>query len=162
LKVANLERVFSRDAAVTVMVEMWKNGELAKGDGTSDESEIRSYCSSLISNWLKRDPRLEGFTVEGAVTRTRSTGAPRSTKARKEKAQVDEQMKKLVAAKAILVKGNLPTDDVDALIAARQAELDQLRSNKAQEVMSKLKADLASLNIQLDDTSGGDGDAAIG
>ena len=139
---------FSRQAVIQEMVDMWKSGEL-DCPKSSDEAEVRTYCSSLISNWLRRDPRLSGANPVNATTRSPSSPrAPREPK--QAKPTVDEQMKKLIAAKSILMKDKLPTDEIDQMITARQAQLDEARLAKKDAVMAQLKADLAEVGIDLD------------
>lgn len=39
----------------------------------NDESQLRAYISGLVSNWLRKDPRLNGGTVLATTTSTKST-----------------------------------------------------------------------------------------
>ena len=149
-KVADENNNFSREAAVAEIVNMWKSGELIYGDASTTEDDVKRYGSSLISNWLRKDVRLEGFAVNGSMPRaqTHST-TTRTPRTAKEPPKADEQMKKLVAAKALLAKEKLPTDDIDVMITLRQKELDLARSSQRESIMKKLAADLESIGIDL-------------
>src|SRR5271155_807760 len=57
-----------RAQVTEILVESFKAGKIALKDTPSnaeklaDDSKLRGYCSGLQSNWLRKDPRLNGGT----------------------------------------------------------------------------------------------------
>lgn len=100
-----------RKAAQSYIFEKLKSGELVTG---KNPDTFWQYAGSLLTNWLRRDPTLNG-----------SAGISKKSK----KAPVDEELKRLFTAKAMLVSNNLSTTDIDALINARSEDVKADKDN---------------------------------
>jgi len=55
----HLNREF-RAQITSILVEGFKNGTIALDKEFPSESDLRTYCSGLTSNWLRKDTRLNG------------------------------------------------------------------------------------------------------
>jgi len=49
-----------RAQITSILVEGFRNGSIALDKTFEDESGLRTYCSGLTSNWLRKDKRLNG------------------------------------------------------------------------------------------------------
>lgn len=56
---AHLNREF-RAQITSILVEGFKSGTIALDKEFASESDLRTYCSGLTSNWLRKDSRLNG------------------------------------------------------------------------------------------------------
>ena len=59
----------------TILVTQFRNGEIELSDEAknklANESALKAYVSGLVSNWVKKDPRLNGGnTIKTTSTRT--------------------------------------------------------------------------------------------
>jgi hypothetical protein len=84
----------------------------------SSDSELSKYCSGLISNWIKKDPRLNGNNQYQAVNKGTRIG------------QSDLQVKELRK----LLKITVGTDAQDQVSQALSARLDELKAAKAPQI----------------------------
>jgi len=112
---------FDRKEVVEVLMGMYANGEFeikANSQKESDKSQ-RAYMGSVLSNWLKKDPRL--------------SGSPCSSE-RKARRPADDEMKRLTLAKVILMNEGQSTEEIDLLIKQRQDEILAARSRR-QEIL---------------------------
>jgi hypothetical protein len=99
-----------REAVVKTLVDGFKAGTIELNK-IFDDSKISAYASGLVSNWLRKDKRLNG----GAAYTPSKTGSTRST---------DPQIK---AMKALLASGQVTDpagiEEINTFIANRQAEI---------------------------------------
>jgi hypothetical protein len=49
-----------RAQVTTILVEGFQSGSIALEKSFDNESDLRTYCSGLTSNWLRKDKRLNG------------------------------------------------------------------------------------------------------
>lgn len=49
-----------RAQITAILAEGFKSGTIALDKSFSDDAELRTYCSGLTSNWLRKDSRLNG------------------------------------------------------------------------------------------------------
>lgn len=49
-----------RAQVTSILVEGFNSGSIALDKSFEDESALRTYCSGLTSNWLRKDKRLNG------------------------------------------------------------------------------------------------------
>jgi hypothetical protein len=49
-----------RSQVTSILVEGFKNNSISLSKTFSDDNGLRTYCSGLLSNWLKKDKRLNG------------------------------------------------------------------------------------------------------
>lgn len=64
-----------RSTVATSLFEGIKNGTVAYAGDASDETKLTSYISGLVSNWLRKDQRLNGgvqYVAKNPGTRTGS------------------------------------------------------------------------------------------
>lgn len=117
---------FERKAVIDKLSEMYDNGLfIIKSEAKkANEKTRREYFGSVLTNWLRKDSR------HGAVTAAISTG-------KKQKARpADDEMKRLMMAKVLLVKDNLPTEDIDAQILQRTTEIESQRQQVNKDLYS--------------------------
>ena len=65
-----------RSQVTSILVEGFKNGRIALDKSFDSDSSLRAYCSGLMSNWLKKDKRLNGgvqFSIKNPGSRTGSS-----------------------------------------------------------------------------------------
>lgn len=65
----NYASVLTREhrASITnILFQGFKNDSIQLDKTFSDDKELRTYCSGLISNWVRKDPRLNGGTKHEA------------------------------------------------------------------------------------------------
>lgn len=58
--VANYMNRELRSQVTAILVEGFKAGTIVLEKSFTNDSELRTYCSGLTSNWLRKDPRLNG------------------------------------------------------------------------------------------------------
>lgn len=49
-----------RAQVTNILVEGFNNGTIALEKSFESEADLRTYCSGLTSNWLRKDPRMNG------------------------------------------------------------------------------------------------------
>jgi len=49
-----------RAQVTNILVEGFNNGTIVLEKSFESESDLRTYCSGLTSNWLRKDPRMNG------------------------------------------------------------------------------------------------------
>jgi len=49
-----------RAQVTNILVEGFKNGTIDLKEGYETEAELRTYASGVTSNWLRKDPRMNG------------------------------------------------------------------------------------------------------
>lgn len=49
-----------RAQVTNILVEGFNNGTISLEKTFEDEAALRTYCSGLTSNWLRKDPRMNG------------------------------------------------------------------------------------------------------
>ena len=49
-----------RSRVTNILVEGFNNGTIAIESNPGSEAKLRTYCSGLISNWLRKDTRMNG------------------------------------------------------------------------------------------------------
>lgn len=120
---------FDRKAVIDKLSEMYDNGlfVIKSESKKANEKARREYFGSVLTNWLRKDSR------HGAVTAATSSG-------KKQKARpADDEMKRLMMAKVLLVKDNLPTEDIDERILQRTNEIDSLRQQANKELYNYIQ-----------------------
>ncbi len=126
---------FDRKVVVEELARMFRAGEVVHGnpEKLGSDKALRDYCGSILSNWLRKDTRLGG-------------AEPAASRAGRRKARpADDEMKGLVKAKAVLVAEGQSTEEIDALIAQRQSQLEGERLAARNEAVEDAEAFLASL-----------------
>lgn len=113
----------------------WVNKE---PDKMRDEKALKAYCGNLLSNWLRRDPRL------GGTPPTPAAPGDSSGERRKKERPADDEMKRLMEAKVKLVSMGSPTEEIDVLIERRTAEIQAQRDSARQEAVADAEALLST------------------
>jgi hypothetical protein len=65
-----------RGQVTNILVEGFNSGTIALDKTFESDAELRTYCSGLTSNWLRKDPRLNGgvkYEAKNPGSRTGST-----------------------------------------------------------------------------------------
>lgn len=65
-----------RAQVTSILVEGFRSGTIALDKSFEDESALRTYCSGLTSNWLRKDKRLNGgmkYTAKNPGSRVGSS-----------------------------------------------------------------------------------------
>lgn len=108
---------FDRKAVIDKLSEMYDQGLfLIKSESKkASEKSRREYFGSVLTNWLRKDAR------HGAVTASVPVGKKQKNR------PADDEMKRLMMAKVLLVKDNLPTEEIDERIALRTSEIERLK-----------------------------------
>jgi hypothetical protein len=102
-----------------ILITGFKNGtidyteDFAKTKLVSD-SELSKYCSGLISNWIKKDPRLNGNTKYQVTNKGSRVG------------QGDSQVKELRK----LLKATVGTEAEQEVVAALNARIEAVKATK--------------------------------
>lgn len=52
-----------RSQVTAILVEGFKGGTIALDKNFENDSDLRTYCSGLTSNWLRKDKRMNGGTA---------------------------------------------------------------------------------------------------
>ena len=123
---------FDREEVIAYMMSMYESGklEIKSQEKKKSEKAIKEYCGSLISNWVRKDPRLSGeATSEEAPSREKQKRKP-----------ADDEMKRLMRVKTILMSEGKATDEIDLLISDRTVEIVNLRSKGKEIAEAKAKA----------------------
>jgi hypothetical protein len=99
-----------RSQVTNILVEGFNSGSISLDKSFSNESDLRTYCSGLTSNWLRKDLRMNGgmkYVAKNPGSRVGST---------------DVQLK---AMRALLSTKNDPAEraEIQSFIDARVAEV---------------------------------------
>jgi len=124
---------FHRPTVVDKLFTLFKSGEVAHK--ISDDKALQDYCGSVLSNWLRKDERLNG----GATSVTPREGGKKKPK------PADSELKRLMKAKVLLKANGQPTEEMDALIEQREALLNAEQNAVKTDVENDAKALLATL-----------------
>jgi len=110
---------YDRKEVIETMFTMYQAGEWSIKTSSQKESDDakRAYIGSLITNWTKKDPRL--------------SGSPVHTPERKKRKPADDEMKRLMLAKIVLLNESQSTEEIDALIQQRQDEISAAKNKRA-------------------------------
>jgi hypothetical protein len=127
---------YERKDVVDELFKMFRAGEFAHGDPDKvrDDKALRDYCGSILSNWLRKDPRLGGAEADP----NRAT--------RKKTKPADDEMVRLMRAKVVLTTEGQPTTEIDALITARSQQIIDEKEQTRRDVAADAEALLASLS----------------
>lgn len=119
---------FSREDVISKLLQMLDGGqwEIKSEEKRSSDKAKRDYVGSVVSNWIRKDPRLSG-------------GACSPSQERKKPRPADDEMKRLILAKVILIKENQSTEEIDTLISQRTAELVNQRNQGKELAEAKAK-----------------------
>jgi len=134
-----LEGNLDRKAVIDCLARMYRNNEFTYSDPaemTADDA-LNAYCGSILSNWLRRDPRIGGIAVKKTVT----TREKRSHSA-------DGELKRLLTAKTILITESKSTTELDSLITRRTLEIESEKLAKHADMISDAEAILATVSTQ--------------
>lgn len=136
--------IFDRAKVINDLVGRFSRGEIEHKDieSMTDTAKCRTYCSGLLSNWLRKDTRLSGTEAFSSSTR-----APRS---KRDDSPADPEMKRLIQAKALLRKDGLDVAEIDALINKRQSQLDAAKQADQKPVRDAITAKLLEAGVDLD------------
>lgn len=121
--VKNILTSTMKKAVKDILIQQFKSGSIDCTDDfkktkLSSDNELSKYCSGLISNWIKKDPRLNGNSKYQVVNKGIRAG------------QSDLQVKELRK----LLKVTAGTDAQDQVSQALNARLDELRAAKTPQV----------------------------
>lgn len=119
-----------RSRVTHVLVEGFNNGNISLDKTFTDQASLRTYCSGLISNWLRKDTRLNGgmqYEVKNPGSRSGSN---------------DAQLK---ALRALLAMKTDPDEraEIQSFIDKRLAEVNPAKNVKSSVDFSSLPAELA-------------------
>jgi len=92
------------------------NHEIDFGKTDQTEAQVRVYASGVVSNWLKKDTRLNGGTKHV----TKNPGSRAGSK--------DPQVAEMRKLRALMVQAGKDVTAIDAAITKRQAELKPAQS----------------------------------
>ena len=100
---------------IEVLMQSFKAGKISYDGELPVDKDLRNYCSGLLNNWLRKDSRLNG----GVKYEPKNPGSRQGIS--------DPQLR---ALKALLRSVTDPSDkaDIEAYIAARQAELNKAKA----------------------------------
>lgn len=107
-----------RKEVKTILFEGIRGGIIAYNKSSSD-TELNSYCNGLISNWLKKDKRLNGNTKYEIKNKGSRAG------------QGDEQAKELRK----LLKQVAGTKAESEVAKALQTRIDEVKASKQQKAI---------------------------
>lgn len=107
-----------RASIIGILVEGFKTGKVNYDGAVPEESTLRAYCSGLLSNWLRKDTRLNGgekYQAKNPGSRAGST---------------DPQVK---AMRALLKTKSDPAEvaEIQAFINKRLAEIKPAKTEAA-------------------------------
>jgi hypothetical protein len=119
-----------RSQVTNILVEGFNNGTIALDKAFSSEAELRTYCSGLTSNWLRKDTRLNG----GIKYEAKNPGS-----------RVGSSDVQLKAMRALLSTKTDPAEraEIQAFIDARVAEIKVSRKPAKTIDFSALPVELA-------------------
>ena len=117
--VKNILTSTMKKAVKNILIQQFKAGAIDCTDDfkktkLNSDTELSKYCSGLISNWIKKDPRLNGNNKYQVVNKGIRAG------------QGDLQVKELRK----LLKVTAGTDAQDQVSQALNARLDELKAAK--------------------------------
>lgn len=120
---------------VDELCRMYREGEFthSEPEKVKEDKALRDYCGSVLSNWLRKDPRLGGSEPEA------------SKEGRKKPKPADDEMKRLMKAKVLLKANGQPTDEIDTLIKQRDDALSNEKEAARAEAVSDAEALLAAI-----------------
>lgn len=123
-----------RSQVNAILFEGFRNGTIELGKEYSD-SGLKSYVSSVTSNWLRKDKRLNG----GVVYMIKNPGSRAGSG--------DAQLSNLKKLQSTFVEGTVEYNEIQGYIDARLAEIN---AEKVKEVIdtSVLPADLAAKYVK--------------
>jgi len=135
-----LEGEAAKDFAVEQVKAGLMTGEISHSTGFTDEAKAKSYAKALISNWLKKDDRLNGGT--------------KYVPSKRRGPQVkDETLKKLLESLKSLKAHDADAEliaKVEAMAQKRREEVQAAKAqSKVQSIEDTMKA-LADLGIDVD------------
>jgi hypothetical protein len=123
-----------RAQVTEILVEGFKSGRIALKDTPSnreklsDDAKLRSYCSGLQSNWLRKDERLNGgikYVPQNPGSRAGSTDpqvkamrvllATRTDLAAEDRAEIQSLIAKRVAEVKPTTKATLTAEQIEVL-----------------------------------------------
>jgi hypothetical protein len=126
-----------RAQVTEILVEGFKSGKIALKDTPSnneklsDDAKLRSYCSGLQSNWLRKDPRLNGNTkyvaknpgsragsADATVKSMRTLLATREDLTAQDRAEIQAAISKRVAELKPAKTAELTPEQIEVLKAA--------------------------------------------
>lgn len=121
-----------RAQVTNILVEGFNNGSVSLDKTFTTEAELRTYCSGLTSNWLRKDTRLNGgvkYAAQNPGSRVGST---------------DAQLK---AMRALLSTKSDPAEraEIQSFIETRVAEIKATRKPSKSIDVSALPAELQHL-----------------
>jgi hypothetical protein len=140
----NVEAVITKELRaqiISVVTTSILSGEVEMSvDGRAkynDEKKMKGYVGGLVSNWFRKDTRLNGGTKHEIKNPGSRTGAG------------DEQLKALKALRTAKAGDASAVEAIDTAIAARKAELGQAKTPQlTDEMLACLPSALrAKLNI---------------
>lgn len=119
---------FNRDDVVNQLLTMFDAGQFEiKSEAQKATEKIkRDYIKSVISNWTKKDTRL-------------SSGIVSTVQERRKPRPADDEMKRLIMAKVVLLKEGQTTDEIDVLISQRSNEITVQRNQGKETAEIKAK-----------------------
>jgi hypothetical protein len=120
-----------RAQVTAILVEGFNNGSISLDKTFESEADLRTYCSGVTSNWLRKDSRLNGGTKYQAKNPGSRVGSS------------DPQLK---AMRLLLSTKSDPAerDEIQAFIDARVAQVKASRKPVKSIDFSALPAELAS------------------
>ena len=121
-----------REQVISVLVTGFENNEI---ELKSQQDNLKSYTSGLVSNWLRKDKRLNGNTKYEAANPGSRTG------------QSDPTVKNLRLLLTTVPEGSEAHEAIEAKIATRIAEIKAEKAkSKAKEIdMSAIPDDIKAL-----------------
>jgi hypothetical protein len=119
---------FSREDVISKLLEMLDSGqwEIKSEEKKSSDKAKKDYIGSVVSNWIRKDPRL-------------SSGVSVPIQERKKPRPADDEMKRLILAKVVLLKEGQSTDEIDVLISQRSSEIVTQRNQGKELAEAKAK-----------------------
>ena len=119
-----------RAQVTNILVEGFNSGTIALDKTFASEADLRTYCSGLTSNWLRKDPRLNG----GVKYEAKNPGS-----------RVGSNDVQLKAMRALLSTKTDPAEraEIQGYIDARVIEIKASRKPTKSIDFSSLPAELA-------------------
>lgn len=130
--VANYMNRELRAQVTAILVEGFKSGTIVLDKTFADDAALRTYCSGLTSNWLRKDPRLNGGSKYVAKNPGSRVGSS------------DPQLK---AMRALLSTKTDPSEkaEIQSFIDSRVSEVKTSRKPAKQIDLSALPEELKHL-----------------
>ena len=119
---------YDRKNVVDYLVNMYETGkfDIKSEEKKASEKTRRDYIGSIVSNWTKKDARLAGGIVP-------------PTHERRKHRPADDEMKRLMMAKVILMNEGHPTEEIDALLQQRTLEISKVKASGLKVLEDKVK-----------------------